>query len=68
MTSAVHNLEENCQCQSPDEGAQAHPELLSGVRVSRDLESWGAVLGSPHTAFLIWEFVALKWTRDNGRQ
>ena len=44
---AVHNLEENCQCQSPDEGVQAHPELLSGVRASRDLESWGAVLGSP---------------------
>ena len=44
---AVHNLEENCQCQSPDEGVQAHPELLSGVRVSRELESWGTVLGSP---------------------
>ena len=25
----------------------AHPELYSGIRVSRDLESWGAVLGAP---------------------
>ena len=45
--SCSQPIEENCQCQSPDEGVQAHPELLSGVRVSRDLESWGAVLGSP---------------------
>ena len=42
----------------------AHPELYSGVRVSRDLESWGAVLGSPQgqhevTAALLWIFVKL---------